>query len=378
MEKIITIDRLAFGGEGVGRDTGKVVFVPWTVPGDRVRVRIISDHGRYERGELLEVMEGSTERVLPPCPVFSVCGGCQWQNVKYEAQLRWKGEILRETLERVGQIGSPKILPIVQSMHPWNYRRRIQLKLDAQGQIGFYRAKSHEVVPFEECHIANPLLNEKLREVRSNGERPQTAFEISLNGKPAAEIHETLQPSHHDEDRVFLQVNPEQNQALIQTVLDFAFGNAEPAFSKRKRVVELYSGSGNLTFPLAERVGEVTAVEENAEAVRKAEAEAVSSGISNIEWITGTAEWGLKGIYRKKEQVDLLVLDPPRRGAKEILDLIPLIRPRMMIYVSCDPVTLARDLNLLLRRHFRLEKIQPIDMFPQTYHIESVSQLALL
>ncbi len=362
-EKVITIDRLAFGGEGVGRTEGKVVFVPWTAPGDKVRVKILSDHGRYERAEIVEILEPSPDRIDPLCPVFGLCGGCQWQHLKYEEQVKIKEEILRETLVRVAQIHEPNILPMIASPSPWHYRSRIQLKVDAQGRIGFHGFKSHQVVPIENCPISDERLNAKLNEILSHPERPQTGFEISLNGSNG--------------EKVFSQVNPEQNRRLIETVLDLALGNAERAFTQKKIVVELYAGSGNFTIPIAERVGKVIAVEENSEAVRQGDELARSKGLETVEWIEGSAEWGLKKVYRKKVAADVLVLDPPRRGAKEILDLIPLVRPRLIVYVSCDPVTLARDLQFLVRRHYRLEKIQPIDMFPQTYHIESVAQLVL-
>ena len=371
VEKIITIDRLAFGGEGVGRDEGKVIFVPWTAPGDKVRVRIVSDHGRYERGELVEVLERSEERIEPLCGVFGLCGGCQWQHIRYETQLKFKEEILKETLVRTGQIPNPKVLPVIRAPDPWHYRSRIQLKVDESGEIGFYAARSHRVVSFDECQVADHRLNEKAAEIRKNGTRPAGEFDLSVNGK-GVEIHEEA-----EEAKIFRQVNRAQNDQLVKTVLDFAFGNADIAFTRKKTVVELYAGAGNFTFPLADRAGMVFAVEENEKAVEMGIEQAEASGYANMEWIKGSAEWGLKKLYRRRTMVDTLVLDPPRRGAKEILDLIPVIRPRLIVYVSCDPVTLARDLNLLVRRHYRLEKIQPIDMFPQTYHIESVSQLTL-
>lgn len=371
IEKIITIDRLAFGGEGVGRSEGKVVFVPWALPGDKVRIRILSDHGRYERAEVLEILEKSPARREAPCPVFGQCGGCHWQHLKYEDQLEWKERILKETLERTAQIGDPQILPIIPAVREWHYRRRIQVKVGPKGELGFHRAKSHDVIPVNECWIADESLNQKFSElVQSDGvSRP---FELSRDAEGSVSVTGLL-----SDERVFSQVNPEQNERLIRVVLDLAFGRAEIPFTKKKTVVELYAGSGNFTFRLAERVKEVIAIEENTEAVRLGEEQAIEQEVENIDWIRGSAEWGLKKVFRKKMSVDLLVLDPPRRGAREILDMIPLIRPRTIIYVSCDPVTLARDLKDLTRRHYKLEKVQPIDMFPQTYHIESVSQLAL-
>lgn len=290
----------------------------------------------------------------------------------YEAQVRWKGEILAETIRRVGRIPEPKVLPVIPAAEPWNYRRRIQLKVTEDGRIGFHAYHSHDVISFDDCKIADPLLNEKLASLRGDTQRPTGPFELSLNGSGVVCVREGSEPG------VFSQVHSVQNERLVETMLDFAFGNAEIAFTKKRRVVELYAGSGNMSFPLAERAGWISCVEENSEAVRRGEEAADVRGIKNMEWILGSAEWGLKKIYRGKTPVDLLVLDPPRRGAKEVLDLVCVIRPRVIVYVSCDPVTLARDLNLLVRRYYRLEKVQPIDMFPQTYHIESVSKLVLI
>ncbi len=374
-EKFITINSLAFGGEVVGRDGGKVVFVPFTAPGDTVRVKIVSEHPRFERGELLDVLETSQNRVPPACPVFGLCGGCQWQHLDYDAQLRWKETILSETLKRIGKISLPEILPILSAPDPWHYRSRIQLKVGSKGDIGFFGLKTHHVIDVEECPIADRRLNAKLAALRSNGSRPASDFEIALGG--CAEGN-GIMVTPSGREAVFSQVNRAQNELLVATVVGFAFGNAEEAFTRKKIVTEIYAGTGNFSFPLAQRAGCVVAVEENREAVRRGEALSKERGVENIEWIQGTAEWGLKKIFRAKRKVDLLVLDPPRRGAKEILDLVCVIRPRLIVYVSCDPVTLARDLKDLVRRHYRLEKVQPIDMFPQTYHIESVAQLSLL
>jgi len=374
-EKEIFIERLAFGGEGIGRDDGKVVSVPGTVPGDRVRVKILSDHGRYERAELVSVDEPSPDRVKPPCNVFGSCGGCQWQHVSYEAQLKWKQAILSETIERVGKVTQPTVLPIIAAVSPWNYRSRIQIKVDDQGTIGFYAGKTHRVIAFDDCKIADPRLNVKVAEMKSakSDEAVEPGgLELSVNG--ASSVH--VEPVVHG-DSVFSQVNRDQNLRLVQTVLDFAFGNADPAFTRKRTVIELYAGSGNLSFPIAERAGAVHCVEENRQAVQRAEDETAEKGLKNLHWIAGHAEWGLKKLYRRKVFPDLLVLDPPRRGAKEILDLVCVMKPRQIVYISCDPVTLARDLNFLTRRHYKLEKVQPIDMFPQTYHIESVSLFSL-
>ena len=366
---------MAFGGEGVGRSAeGKVVFVPGAAPGDKLRIRVLADHGRYERAEIVEILEKSTFRVDPPCSVFGTCGGCQWQYLRYETQLKMKEDILRDALQRVGRVPQPNVLPMIPAENPWHYRHRIQLKVDSEKQIGFYALKSHQVIPFEECLIADQRLNEKLIQIRQSPKLSELPFELAVTEAGLVEKWE-------GEEGPFSQVNPEQNKSLIRTVLEMAFGKAELAFTQKKTVVELYAGSGNFTFPLSERVGQIFAVESSHRAVRRGEEETLRRRIENIHWIPGDAEWGLKKIYRMVKEgklaVDLLVLDPPRHGARKILDLVPLIRPRQIVYVSCDPMTLSRDLEFLCRRHYRLECVQPVDMFPQTYHIESVAQLIL-
>lgn len=373
-QKELTIERLAFGGEGIGRIEGKVVFVPGTVPGDRVLIKVLSDHGRFERGEVLRILQPSADRIDPACTVFGRCGGCQWQHVDYKAQLRWKEEILRESLTRIGKIPDPPLSPILSASHPWHYRKRIRLKNDPKSGIGFYSAKSHEIVPFDVCLISDPRLNERLAMLREDSQflKQSKEFEVSLNHH-GAKIFDLSsgEPS-------FSQVNPEQNRVLVDTVLQFAFGNADPVFTRKRTVLELFAGSGNFTFSLSAKAGRVIAVESNRDAVKEGIRLMEEQKVENISWVEGTAEWGIKKTLRQKVPVDVLVLDPPRKGAHEILDCVPLIKPRTIVYVSCDPTTLARDLKELVRRHYRLEKVQPIDMFPQTYHIESVAHLSLL
>lgn len=356
---------MAFGGSGVGRCDGKVVFIPLTAPGETVRFRVVSDEGRFEKGEVAEVVTPSSQRVTPRCSVFGSCGGCQWQHLDYAEQLRSKEAILQEALHRV--VSSFQMLPIIPADHPWNYRHRIQLKSDGRN-IGFYGRGNHQVIPFEQCEIADPLLNEEVKKIRTNQEDLGEEFELCVEGGVVQRLKRT------GSERVFSQVNTLQNQKLRDEVVDFVFGRADHAFTRQKNVVELYAGSGNLTFSLAQRAGRVVAVEENRAAVERLVEVCVSERLSHVECVTGTAEWGLKKLYRRQFPIDVLILDPPRSGAKDLLDLILVMKPRAVVYVSCDPTTLARDIKGLARG-YRLNKVRPIDMFPQTYHIESVSEL---
>ncbi len=182
-------------------------------------------------------------------------------------------------------------------------------------------------------------------------------------------------PRHEE---VFEQVHPAQNEKLRELVVRSAFGRADPAFIRKKKVVELYAGNGNLTEVLAAGVERMWAVESNENAVAQGQLRTEGKSQSHVEWILGTAEWGLKTVYRKGIIPDVLVLDPPRSGAADVVDLILLSRPRRIVYVSCDPTTLARDLKELVKRYYVLESVTRVDMFPQTYHVECVAVLTVI
>lgn len=368
-ERTLKIDRLAFGGDGVGRLDGKVVFVPLTAQGDRARVRLTEDGGRFSRAVAVEIVESSPDRVEPRCSVFGVCGGCQWQHLAYPIQLQAKESILRETLERIGKFSKPPVQPIVAASEPWGYRNRIQLHQDRGKKIGYYGAGSHRVVDFESCEIAAPALNAAVQKLRQESPKLPRSFELVLGGD------DVVVQDLEDPERVFCQVHPQVNARLIEGVLQAIFGREELAFSRKRCLVELYAGDGNFTFPLAERAGKVLAVESSKTAVGRAEREARRRLLRNVEFIAGSVEWGLRRILRMGVVVDTLLLDPPRKGAREIIDLICVLKPRQVVYVACDPPTLARDLQLLASRHYQLESAQPFDMFPQTYHIETIAKL---
>ncbi len=353
----LKIERLAHGGEGVAHHEGKAIFVPFAVPGDTLRVEIEVDKPRYARGRIDEILESSAERVEPRCPLFGQCGGCQWQHIDYMAQVRHKETIFRETLERIGRIEAPPLEPIIASDQPWNYRRRIQLKNDNAGSVGFYAYGSHDVVPMSHCDICDPHLNEVL----AQGKVPARDLELSWNGQ---EI--TLRYGEH---RSFEQAHPGQNQQLVQTVRDYV------APRSHQQVLELYCGNGNFTRALAPELKHIFAIDENAEAIGRAERRIRRLGCKGVHLLVGTATWGLKKVIRDQQAIDTLLIDPPRAGVKAILNLVAKLNPQRIVYVSCDPASLARDLRYLIEHGYRLARTRPIDMFPQTYHIESVTEL---
>jgi 23S rRNA (uracil1939-C5)-methyltransferase len=416
------IESVAFKGYGVARVLGKVVFVPYTVTGDKVRIEVVEEKKKYSIGRVVEMIEPSPWRVAPPCPYFGSCGGCQWQHIDYLAQGELKKEILQGILQRLGKLEQIPPIRVALSPKPYDYRIRIQLKVKGKA-IGYYQERSHRIVEINHCPISHPLVNQIIKELREESAVLSHMKEIEINvspedrkgvilfhphsydrrtehfmenflhshpilrgiaisrrggfnffGDPALNL--TIHLTQEREKRnlklrispgSFSQVHPEQNETLIQTVLQFSDVNQED------RVLDLYAGVGNLTLPLATRAREVLGVEENRMAIEDARFNAERNGITNCEFIQGRVEDVLK--HWERETPDLIVLDPPRTGCKTILDQMIRWKPRRIIYVSCEPTTFSRDLRLLSEKGYFLQRLGLIDMFPQTYHMEVVGLL---
>jgi len=419
MRKIqVPIDSMAFKGYGVARIDGKVAFVPYTVTGDEARIDITAEKKRYSTARLSEVIKPSPWRVNPPCPYFGSCGGCQWQHIDYSAQAALKEEILRDLLKRLGRLEEIPSIKVFPSPKPYDYRIRIQLKVNGRA-IGYYREGSHHIVDIDHCPISHALVNRILRKLRQESAVLQLMKEIEINVSPAEGVgmivfhplsygrrieplaKKLLQgdkilrgiailgkgktnlfgdpidftiPSYQDRSlklRIspgsFFQVNLEQNQTLIRIVLQFSGVNME------ERGLDLYAGVGNLTLPLAMGAKEVLGIEENRTAVKDAQFNSERNGIQNCHFIQGRVERVLSDW--KRERPHLIVLDPPRAGCKTILDRVIRLEPEKIIYVSCEPTTFARDLRLFSERRYFLQGLSLIDMFPQTYHMEVVGLL---
>ncbi len=353
----LTIERLANGGDGVGHHDGKVIFVPFSAPGDELEVEITEDKPRFARARIINIKSPSKERVEPRCEVFGRCGGCQWQHLDYAAQAQHKERIFRETLERIGQLKEPTVEPIVPADQAWEYRQRIQLKSDGNGNLGFFAHGSHEVVSFDYCHISNAPLNAAIQEQRAVGH----GIELNWDGQEVQ--------IRHGEHRSFEQVHHAQNRQLVACVKDYV------APQSHERLLELYCGNGNFSLGLASHCKHIFAADQNAEAIGRAQRATGQRKLAGLHFVVGSAEWALKKAIRDKERIDTVLLDPPRSGAKEILDLIVMLSAHKLVYVSCDPAALARDLKFLTKKGYKLLRSRPIDMFPQTYHIESVTEL---
>lgn len=436
--RIITvkIEKMAFGGAGVGYDNGKVCFIPFSAPGDLIRVRITSEKRSYIEGEIIEFLEPSPLRSMPACPVFGMCGGCNWQHLPYSVQLDEKQKIFSDLMWRSGRIAPERILPVIPASDPYGYRTRVQLKVRfAAGELltGFYRTGSHFVVNLPgNCAIAVPKINLILRELQrilhifpEPDKVPQVDVTIGGDGTAAIIIHyigcnladavdfidknstilassegiyiqsgrkKTMQkiagPDSLEyvvsqesvlkcpETRLtftpggFSQVNYRQNLALIATVIDWC------GLTGDERLLDVYCGNGNFSVPLAALCKNVIGIEEYAPSIISARHNCKINGVSNALFFCSDAVKGVSGLVKGKEVFDVVLLDPPRTGAAEIVRLIPSLKPEKIIYISCDPPTLARDIGMLKGYDYDVIKSQPIDMFPQTYHIESITLLA--
>ena len=412
------IDSLSYGAAGIARTPEGVVFVPNTVPGDVVRARVVRVWKRHREAELVALEKPSPNRRQPPCVYVPACGGCAWQAASESTQLEWKRRNLEEALRRIGGL-DPEVLDIGPIISPrrWGARHRVQFRVDGEQRLGFYRHASNDLVQISSCLTADGTVNAHLPIARkwlagtsttirrleiatavpgeavlvANAEGPfrnDGAYHESFLtrhpslrglvlfgrgwrhsfGDPRVEV--TVENDVTLETRGgFTQVNPEGNRQLVETAL--ALG--EPA--AEERVLDLYCGSGNLTIPFARRVAEVTAVERDRTALADTRRNAVRLGIGGLRLVAGDARPVAANLAAEGVRFDLVVLDPPRSGAAEVLEAIGKLAPRRIVYVSCNPPTLARDLATLRAAGYHPGPIRPIDLFPQTWHLETVVRL---
>ncbi len=384
----LELERPGHQGEAVGRrDDGKIVLAAYGIAGERVVVEVREEHPTYIVAEVVEVLRSSPERVEPPCPHFGACGGCQLQHISYEEQGRIKQSVLTDQLRRIGHIVGPPVSEILAAENPWHYRNNARFTVRREGTTGFTHWHTHRFEPIDECLIMDPRINDikrKLNGALTNRER-QLAVRIgrntggtlihpALNGRGTERDVETGQESY--EERLFnvpfkvsaasfFQVNTAQAERMMALVRD----RLQPTSSDT--VVDAYAGVGTIAALIAPMVGRVIAIEESAAAVRDAEVNLAP--FPNVEMVLAKTEEALPELDKR---VDAVILDPPRAGCyPEVLDALRRLQPRRIVYVSCDPATLARDLNLLVLSGYMLSDVTPVDMFPHTYHIESVSTL---
>ncbi len=363
----LKVDDIGFGGEGVGRAGEFVIFVPFVALGELVEVELTEVKKRFARAKLLKVVEPSPNRVAPLCPYFTDCGGCQYQHIAYPEQLRLKHKQISDLFQRVGGFAAPPIDPVVPCPQPYGYRNRIMIrsqwdKFKKGLNIGFIRADNRLVVDVEECKIAEPALNEQITHVRKNPP-PRGGIKVVLRVPP--EGWEVPKDS-------FFQNNFFLLPKLVETVRE------RLSQSGTRFLIDAYCGVGFFSLELADQVERYLGVELDFAAIKAARRNAATRGKPNGEFLAGRTEDLLPEMLDKFESgKTTLILDPPRTGCPpDMLELLRRLKPAQILYVSCHPATLARDLNVLCSEGvFDLAKIVPLDMFPQTQHVECVADL---
>jgi tRNA/tmRNA/rRNA uracil-C5-methylase (TrmA/RlmC/RlmD family) len=363
----VRVSDIAFGGEGVARIEEFVVFVPFVLVGEEVEVELTEVKKNFARAKLVRVLQPSTDRVQPLCPYFGACGGCQYQHIGYETQLRIKHKQITDLFERIGKISRDVIAPVIPCPQPYGYRNRVMIrsqwnKPEQKLNIGFVRWDGGLVEDIKECKIAEPPLNEQITHVRAHPP-PKGGIKIVL--RIPSENWE-VPPDSFFQNNFFLL--PE----LVKTARDFLVRG------QARHLIDLYCGVGFFGIELADVVASFVGVEYDQQAIKSARRNAASHQRTNGEFISGDVEQVLPQLLKKfSPDATSLLLDPPRKGCpRELLELLRRERPSQIIYVSCHPATMARDLNVLCGDGvFKLMQVVPLDMFPQTQHVECVAEL---
>lgn len=413
MEKVV-IESMSYGPAAVARCGGEVLFVDGGAPGDVALVRRRGERKRHAEAELVELIHPSPARVDPPCPHYAECGGCQWMHLSHAAQLAWKRNSFLQAVRRIGRT-EPEECHLALGTPALHYRYRAKMSArmhSGSNRLGFNAWRTHRFVPVERClQMAPPLAEAKARveEALATFPGPPGFHQIELSASPLsgrwfALIHasersrcrvEALLSAlegasglvwagwapQRTEKRLyykaagiplgfgpysFIQGNPLVNERLVAEVLSMA-GEAPG------RVLDLYCGIGNFALPLAQRAVEVVGIECNPMAVADAEANAKAAGLPNVRFEKGDAARVASRLLEAGERFDAVVLDPPRIGCREVIEPVCRMRPRRIVYVSCEPPTFARDAALLEQAGYRLRRSLVLDMFPQTFRIESAN-----
>lgn len=365
----LEIHDLAFGGEGVGRVGEFVVFVPFVCPGERVEVKLTEVKKSFARGELVRLLTPAPERVEPRCEYFGECGGCQYQHLDYGAQLRWKHKQISDLFQRIGGFDGAVVRPVVPCPAPYGYRNRIlvrsQWNKPAQKlNLGFVRSDCGLVCDIESCAIAEPTLNEAITQWRRNPP-PKGGLKTLLRIPPEGWVV----PEHS-----FFQ----NNFFLLPALLDGVRARLKDAASRH--LIDAYCGVGFFSLSLADAVDSFLGVELDAPAIRAARQNQASRKITNGEYVAGDTDALLPSLLAKLDPTKTAVLlDPPRVGCHPpSLHVLRESGPAQILYVSCHPATLARDLKVLCADdRYRLLQVEPFDMFPQTQHVECIADLRL-
>jgi 23S rRNA (uracil1939-C5)-methyltransferase len=381
----LALTDMAFQGGAIGRHDGLVVFAAYGIPGEEAVVQIERHSKDYLTGRVVEVFAPSPHRVNAPCPYFGTCGGCQWQHIDYAHQTELKARIVADQLRRIGKFQEPAVLPTIPAVETWNYRNHARFSAGRRhGDLGFTTPLRHRFLPIDRCLIMHPWINGVLERLQGKcAGLHQVAVRYGVNTGQAL-IHPSVeeidpsipsgQPWYEEEllgkrfrisGASFFQVNTLQAEVLAEVV------RQKLALEQHQVLLDAYAGVGTFAVLLASYPQRVIAVEESSSAV--ADAVINQAGIDNISFYEGKVEAILPELTVRP---DAAILDPPRVGCHpDALAAVLALAPARLVYVSCDPTTLARDLRALCDGGYRLLEVQPVDMFPQTYHIEVVATL---
>jgi 23S rRNA (uracil1939-C5)-methyltransferase len=399
----------AYGGESLGRlPDGRAVFVPYALPGEKVRIRLVESKRGYGRGELLEVLDAAPERITPRCPHFcplefegKLCGGCHYQHLSYEDQLQVKTDILRDQLERIGKLESPNVIPAIPSPQPWYYRNHVQFHLSADGKPGYQAPRSHYVVPIRECHLPEEPINQlwPLLDMETIPGLDRVAIRLGT-GEDLLVVLESSNPEPFDfsvdlpvsvvhkgpggslvlvgDDHIlmdvagctfrvgaasFFQINTEMAAKMVAYLLSHL------PLTPQTTLIDAYCGVGLFSAFLAPKIDRLVGIE--------ASSSAADDFVLNMDEFENVSlyEAPVENVLPQLDlQAEIILVDPPRKGlGQRTLDGILKLEPAFLAYISCDPATLGRDARRLVSGGYQLSQITPFDLFPQTSHIESIS-----
>lgn len=435
----IKIHGLGSNGEGVGKMDGLAVFVEGALPGEEVLAEIETVKKNYAVAKLVEILKPSSERVKPFCPLYEQCGGCQLQHMSYAAQLKWKRQQVIDAVERIGKLDDVKIFDTLGMENPLRYRNKMQFPVGKGLKIGCYSRGSHKIIDATSCLIQNAGNDKILSAVRKvaaqfklqpydedthKGFLRHVMGRVGINGElmivlvtatknfpneknfvrallkeipEVTSIQQNVQtfrnnvilgrdtrvlygkPTIHDSignlkfnisARSFFQVNTAQAEVLYKTARDFA------ELHGGETIIDAYCGTGTIGLFMARKARRIIGVEVVSSAVADAKRNARENNVRNAEFLVGDAVKVLPRLFDSGVYADVVIVDPPRAGCdRKVLETFAAMNPAKIIYVSCNPATLARDLKILAELNYRTTKIQPVDMFPFTSHVESVAQI---
>lgn len=428
----LQIEKLVYGGEGLARTPeGEVIFVPFSAPGDHIQAERIPGKSKPPKASISRILTGGQERTAPVCESFETCGGCQWQHLSLSAQRAWKRNIVAESLSRIGKLPDVTVLETLGSdEQQWLQRNRVQWEIDMAGdtlsapayKLGYYQAQSHEVVEFSQCHSIPEPLNQlalKLRElIQADSAVASGLLRAEAFISPAQDILLTLESEKKPALKALAEqlmeafpalkgvcrLEPNQKEAMPKhlagdSVLTFElagktyqvtagsffqtnYAGAEALLNTIDRVLpaqmdsllDVYAGVGLFSVHFAKRAMRVLAIESSHSAEGDAQENFYLNGITNVHWKNSDARLAVRNL---KEQFEVAIVDPPRAGCQpEVLSWLSEHIEKQLVYVSCNPTTLARDLKTLVANGWNVDTVQPIDMFPHTYHVETVVSLS--